>query len=409
MGLRAFEEEATEDDVKVMQAQLRDALRVGAVGFTTSRTPLHLTPDGDPVASLLATWDEVAALVEVLGEEKTGLFELAQGPDAQSEDPAVHGPYFARLRDLAVSTGVPITFGTLPVRPRFKALLACIDETIAAGGRMFGQSHSRGVSSVLSFRTELPFDRLPEWAAVRQLPLAEQRQALSDPEVRRRLIHVADGGDYGAVIGAEPRRPDYELLTVFDTPLPPHRTVGALAAERGVHPVELMIDLALASDFNQFFIQNFAKYHDEDIVEIMGQPGMVMTFSDSGAHVSQIMDTSIQTHLLGYWVRARQAFTLEQAVNMMTKRVADSWGFTDRGEIREGAIADINVFDPATVGPAMPTLEHDLPGGAKRLKQYATGFKATVVAGSVVLADGEHTGVLPGRLLRGHRGEVGAS
>jgi N-acyl-D-amino-acid deacylase len=139
----------------------------------------------------------------------------------------------------------------------------------------------------------------------------------------------------------------------------------------------------------------------EDLKAVMKHPRTVMTFSDSGAHVSQIVDCSIQTHLLAHWVRDRQDFTLEEAVRMLTLVPAMAWEFADRGLVREGLVADLNVFDPDRVGPAMPTLEHDLPGGARRLIQRATGFRATVVGGQVVLRDGEHTGALPGALLRG--------
>jgi N-acyl-D-aspartate/D-glutamate deacylase len=353
------------------------------------------------VASRLASWQEVSQLVDVLGKEGTGTFELAQGPDAQAADPATRTAYFRTLEDLAVSTGVPVTFGTLPVRSRLWDALGCIDATTAAGGRMFGQSHSRGISSVLSFRTSLAFDALPEWQSVRRLPWPEQKDALLDASVRRSLVEAAHRGAYGANVGAEPRRPDFHLIKLFDNPLPPHRSVADAAAERGIDPVELMIDLAVASDFDQLFVQPFADYHDEDIVAVMRHPGTVMTFSDSGAHVSQIMDSSIQTHLLAYWVRERGEFTLADAVHMMTKRAADAWGFRDRGLVREGYVADLNVIDPSTVGPAMPTVEHDLPGGARRLEQRASGIKATIVAGQTVLLDGEHTGALPGRLLRG--------
>jgi N-acyl-D-aspartate/D-glutamate deacylase len=126
-----------------------------------------------------------------------------------------------------------------------------------------------------------------------------------------------------------------------------------------------------------------------------------VTFSDSGAHVSQIMDASLQTHLLSHWVREKQAFTLEQAVRMLSFDNATHWGFADRGLIREGMAADLVVFDPETVGPTMPDVVNDLPAGARRLIQRAHGFAATVVNGDVVLRDGQHTGALPGRLLRG--------
>jgi N-acyl-D-aspartate/D-glutamate deacylase len=126
-----------------------------------------------------------------------------------------------------------------------------------------------------------------------------------------------------------------------------------------------------------------------------------MAFSDSGAHVSQMSDSSIQTHLLAHWVRACQDFTLEEAIRMLTLAPARAWGFHDRGLVREGLVADLNVLDPGTVGPAMPTVVHDLPAGERRIKQTAVGFLATLVSGQVVHLRGEHTGALPGRLIRG--------
>ena len=149
----------------------------------------------------------------------------------------------------------------------------------------------------------------------------------------------------------------------------------------------------------QFDISTVPK-SDEEALATLRHPRTVMTFSDSGAHVSLIMDSSIHTHLLAYWVRERQAFTLEEAVKMITLTPAMAWGFVDRGMVRQGCIADINIFDPATIAPQIPTIEHDLPTGARRLKQKSDGIMATVIAGKVAFQNGEHTGALGGKLLR---------
>jgi N-acyl-D-aspartate/D-glutamate deacylase len=374
-------------------------LKAGAIGFTTSRSSAHETSDNRPVASRLADWSEVRHLVRVMGEMGAGVFELANEPAVSSPDETVLAEYFGRLRDLAVETGVPITFGVLG--HRLKAYFDLLDSTAKAGGRMFGMSHSRGVTNLLSFRTRLPFDVLPEWKALRARPLAEQKQALMDPVKRQRLIHEAHHGDYGNPIGAEPRKANFNAIRIIDQPTPPNPVLGEVAAAQGKDPVDLMIQLSLDADFNQFFSQPLTSPDDEVVLASMKHPRTAMTFSDSGAHVSQILDASIQTHLLAYWVRERQAFTLEDAVRMITLAPARGWGFHDRGLIREGMVADLNVFDPARVGPDMPTVATDLPGGAKRLKQTASGFLATIVAGEIVLRDGVHTGRLPGRLLRG--------
>ena len=405
MGERAFDQLATDEDLVKMEREVRDALRAGAIGFTTSRSPSHETPDRRPVASRVANWDEVRRLVGVMGDLGAGIFEIA-GEAVGRTDADLDGlkDYHRRLRDLAVDTGVPVTWGLFSRREApgiWRHYIDLLEETAKAGGRMFAQVHSRALSVVLSFRTNLPFDRLPVWRDLRALPLAEQKARLRDPEMRTKLVEAARERDQRKPIGAEPRLTSYEWIFVMDTPGGPHASVASIARERNVDPVEAMIDLALEKDLDRFFLQPIANHDQDHALELMKHPRTVVTFSDSGAHVSQIMDASLQTHLLSHWVREKQAFTLEQAVRMLSFDNATQWGFADRGLIREGMAADLVVFDPETVGPTMPDVVNDLPAGARRLIQRARGFAATVVNGEVVLRDGQHTGALPGRLLRG--------
>jgi len=402
MGERAFEKEASEDDLRAMERELRDAIRAGAIGFTTSRSPSHETPDRRPVASRLASWDEVRRLVGVMGDMNAGVFELAG--ERAGGDPDRLRDYHVRLRDLAVETGRPITWGLFSRREEpdlWRTYLALLEETAARGGRMFAQVHSRALAVVLSFKTTLPFDRLPVWRELRALPLEQQTQRLRDPELRRRLVEAARERDERRPIGAEARPASYEWIFVMDTAEGPHRSVATVARERGIDPVEAIIDLALEKDLDRFFLQPIANENQDHALELMKHPRTVVTFSDSGAHVSQIMDASLQTHLLSHWVRAKQAISLEQAVRMLSFEPATHWGFLDRGLIREGMAADLLVFDPETISPEMPEVVRDLPAGARRLTQRARGIAATVVNGEVVLRDGKPTGALPGRLLRG--------
>ena len=404
MGERAFQAAATEDDLRAMERELRDALRAGAMGFTTSRSPAHETPDARPVASRAASWDEVRRLVGVMGDLNAGIFELAgEGVDRAPGDPGLR-EYHERLRDLAVATGRPITFGVFSRRgvpDVWRKYLALLDETAAMGGRMFAQVHSRSLSALLSFKTQTPFDRLPVWKEIRALPMAEQERKLRDPELRRRLIEASGARDSRRAVGTEARPADYDSLLVFDTVEGPHRTVAEVARERGQHPAETMIELALDKGMDCFFLQPIANEDQDFALELMRHPRTVTTFSDSGAHVSQLMDSSLQTHLLAHWVRVKQAFTLEQAVRMLTLVPATLWGFADRGLIREGMAADLVVFDPDTIAAEMPEVVDDLPAGARRLIQRTRGIAATVVNGEVLLRDGKHTGALPGQLLRG--------
>jgi N-acyl-D-aspartate/D-glutamate deacylase len=190
-------------------------------------------------------------------------------------------------------------------------------------------------------------------------------------------------------------------MQVLERPVPPNPAVADAARDRGVDPVTYLIDRSLESDFDQFFVQTNAPFDHDDVARILRHPHTVMAFSDAGAHVSQMSDASLPTHLLAHWVRDRGDFTFEEAIRMLTLAPARAWGFHDRGLLREGLVADCNIIDPTTVAPAMPTVVHDLPAGEKRIDQRATGFLATIVAGQVTQLRGEPTGARSGQLLRG--------
>lgn len=406
MGERAFEEAPGDEDLEAMAAELRDALDAGAVGFTTSRSDNHMTSDDRPVASRLAPWDEVVALVEAMTDQGGGVFELSNESVMASPDPGARAEAMGRLRDLAASTGAPTTFGvtTYGGDDRWRELLELLDTTAGRGGRMFGQSSGKEQGAVFSFETWLPFDRLPEWRELRRLPLDEQAARLRKPEVRQRLVADAHRDPYPPG-GFPSREPDYERIQVLEQMVRPNPTLAEVAREREADPVEVMIDLALEADLDRFFPLITGNADPADVRTILEHPRTVMTFSDSGAHVSQVINSSMHTHLLAYWVRERRAFALEEAIRMITFEPASYWGFGDRGLVREGFVADLNVIDPETVAPELPRVRADLPGGGKRLEQKATGIAATVVRGEVLLRDGEHVGTLPGALVRrGGRG-----
>jgi N-acyl-D-amino-acid deacylase len=405
MGERAFEQESTEDDLDLMKRQLAESLRAGAIGLSTSRSEHHETSDNRPVASRLASWDEVVALVGVLGSVGSGIFEGTDGAMAAA-DPDVRTASLRRMQSLAAQSRVPITFGLVATRSA-GYLLDFLDDAAAVGGRVIAQTHCRGISVLLSLKTKLPFDLLPSWHELRGSPLDEQLLVLGDPERRRPFVEAAIHADYGrwTGVGAQARPPDFDGIRVYEHGLPPNPSVSDVARRRGLHPAEAMIDLCVESRGDQLFIQPSRYPQDEGVLlRALRHPRAVMTFSDSGAHLSQIADSSIHTHLLGYWVRDRQEFTLEEAVRMVTLAPALAWGFHDRGLLREGMAADVNVFDPETVGPAVPTLVDDLPAGGRRLDQRSQGFLATLVNGRVTISDGETTGETPGRLLRRRSG-----
>lgn len=402
MGQRAFTDEATEDDLTGMVRQVKEAMAAGAIGFSTTRSVNHQTSDDKPVASRLATWHEFETLVKAMG---TGLVEIAGEPTGAESAEA--RKFYEDLATLAIESGRPMTFGLFNRRARpggWRSTFDIIERTARRGGRMFAQVHSRALSVLLSFETQLPFDKWDVWREMRALPLADQKKALLDPETRRRLVEVASRPYEGPVVrGTEARPPEWDWIFVLDKMQGPHISMADLARQRNTHPVELMIDLALERDMKFFMIQPIANENQAEALELMKHPRSVVTFSDSGAHVSQIMDSSLQTHLLSHWVRDKQAFTLEEAVKLITCDTATQFGFHDRGLIREGMAADLVVFDAATVGPRMPEVVTDLPAGAKRLRQKCDGMHATIVNGQVLLRDNEPTGALPGKLLRKKR------
>ena len=402
MGERAFADAASEDDVRQMQQLVKQAMHSGAIGFSTSRTFNHLTADDRPVASRLAEWDEVRAIVNAVGETGKGLFEIAG--EAPGRDPERIAEYHGRLRDLAVESGVPQTWGMFSVRAApdlWRPYFDLLDETAAAGGRMFAQVHSRALSSLLSFESNTPFDSWEYWSQFRQLPLAEQAAKMRNPEIITKLVEVASREYTGPrIVGAEARPPEWDYIYPMDDMVYDKPSMAELARAKGVHPVELMIDMALQRDLKMFFRQPIANEDQSQVLDMMKHPRSLITFSDSGAHVSQIMDSSLQTHLLSYWVREKQAMTLEDAVKQITYNTATMWGLHDRGLLREGMAADLVVFDPQTIGARMPDVVHDLPAGAKRLKQTADGILNTVVNGEILLSNNEHSGAVPGRLLR---------
>jgi N-acyl-D-aspartate/D-glutamate deacylase len=405
MGQRAFTDEASDDEIGTMAHHVREAIRAGAFGFSSTRSINHMTSDDKPVASRLASWQELEAMVRAMAEVGAGTLEIAGAPAGAANEAALD--YYDRLSALAVETGRPITFGLFSSRhapEAWRRALEIVERVNARGGRFIPQVHSRALNILLSFETQLPFDKWEMWRDMRRLPLAEQKQWLSDAEKRRRLVEIASRPYEGPEVrGTEARPPEWETTYALVDMRGPHPSMAELARRRNTHPVELMIDMALERDMKFFMIFPVANESQSDALELMRHPRSVVTFSDSGAHVSQIMDNSLQTHLLSHWVREQQAFTLEQAVKMITCDNATQFGFHDRGLIREGMAADLAVFDPETIAPRLPEVVCDLPAGAKRLTQKCDGMLATVVNGEVLLRDNQPTGNLPGRLLRKKR------
>ncbi|MCY3885959.1 MAG: amidohydrolase family protein [Gammaproteobacteria bacterium] len=411
MGDRAFTDVASVEETKRMGELVQEAVQAGAIGLSTSRSRNHQTSDHKPVSSRIASWEEVKYLVQNMRSTGAGMFEIAA--EDIGRDPEKLLDYQSRIKELAVDCGCPVTWGMFSSRhipDRWRSFFKLLDEVEEAGGNMFAQVHSRALNVIYTFESNTPFDGWNVWREVRRLPLEEQKAKLRDPEVKAKLVeaasHESERHKERSVIV---RPPNWHWVFAMDEPSGGSKRMDELAAERGISPVELMIDMALESDFKCMFRQPIANENQDDVIEMMKHPKSAVTFSDSGAHVSQIMDSSLQTHIFSHWVREREELTLEQAVAMVTSETASRWGLRDRGLLMPGYAADVVVFDPDSIGPDMPTVERDLPSGAKRLKQTAQGIKSTIVNGEVFLNSNVHTGAQSGKLLRGPLAQNGSS
>ncbi|MBI3196703.1 MAG: amidohydrolase family protein, partial [Rhodospirillales bacterium] len=314
MGKRALSEKATEDDMVRMAAAVKEALRAGAMGFSSSRASTHVTPDDTPVASRIAEWEEIDRIIAAMAELDSGIFQV--GPDIASG--AAHRTFLARLREVALAYKRPIMFGVLATKQGddptgWAYQTKYIDDTVAAGGRMFGQGTTRSINAIFSLKSYLPFDVLPAWRKIRDLPMPEQKRRLADPAVRRELVMAEDRMkprdnvfQGGGAATTDPRKPDYSNLFAMSGVDWDDPTVEQLARARGQHPVEVMIDLSLANE-NQVYVQPLVNESPDDVLGILKHDRTLATFSDSGAHVCQEMGSSLQTHLLSYWVRKRGA------------------------------------------------------------------------------------------------------
>ena len=408
MGERALDQEASEDDLKAMAHSVREAMMAGAMGLSTSRASTHIRPDGGPVASRIGNWHEIEVLVDTMAELNAGIFQI--GPDVSGG--VAQRAFMEELRKIAVGSGRPVMFGTLSTsqgdNPNpWTYQYEWMEEVVAAGARVFGQGTTKSINAIFSAKSYLPFDFLPTWNEIRALSLAEQKVRFQDPELRARLVAEEagmkpKGTDFqgGGAATTDPRKPDYaNIFPMFDIKWD-DPSIADLSKARGQGPVEVMMDLIIENE-DLAFVQPLVNEKPDDVLGMLKNPRTLATFSDSGAHVCQEMGSSLQTHMLSYWVRQREAFTLEEAVRKLTFDNASAWEMHDRGLIRTGMNADIVVFDADTIQPRLPTVETDLPGGARRLVQKADGIAATIVNGAVTLEHGEATGALPGHVIKG--------
>jgi N-acyl-D-aspartate/D-glutamate deacylase len=404
MGTDAVEREATESEVAEMVAVLHDSIIAGGLGLSTTRSSTHMDGDERPVASRLASEDELVALCAAVGEhDGTTLEGIVEGclrgfTDAEAD----------LLGRVSAAANRPINWNVLTVsgRHRDKALHQLLPSQRAreVGGRVIALMMPVHAEMNMSLGTFCALWLIPGWSATLSLPLAEKAAALRDPAFRAEMLAKAKGTPFS-------RLTHFETYYIGDTGSPVNadlegRMVGDVARERGQDPFECLCEIAIADEFRTVLWPTPGDDGDDDWAlrrELWDDPDVILGGSDAGAHLDRMMGSSYPTRFLADCLRGRKLVPLERAVQMMTEIPAQLYGLRQRGRLQAGYHADVFVFDPETVSSGPARRVWDLPGDSLRLTASSTGVRRVLVNGVVTVADGESTGELPGTVLHSGR------
>jgi N-acyl-D-amino-acid deacylase len=407
---------ATPEDAAQMAAIVREAVAAGALGFSTSRTIVHRAINGEPVPGTFAAEDELFAIGRALGELGQGLFELAPA-GAMGEDLAAPAREVDWMRRLSREIRRPITFALNQNdvdKNLWREVLQLVEGAAREGASIRPQVGSRATTLLIGHQTFHPFQFRPSFKALEALPLDERVARLRDPAVKKALLaeeNVFDDPRLMVVLSLIANRLD-KVFPLGDPPdyePGPEQSIAAIAKRSGRDAFDVLYDRLLERDGRELLMLTILGYSDGDLEAVramLEHPSSAFGLGDAGAHCGAICDASMTTFLLTHWARDRKRgpkLPLPFAVRKMTKDTADLYGLGDRGTLAPGKKADVNVVDFDALCLEPPVLVHDLPAGGRRLIQKARGFVATVVSGEVTMRNGEHTGALPGRLIRGAR------
>jgi N-acyl-D-aspartate/D-glutamate deacylase len=405
MGERgARREAATADDIAMMAELAREAIEAGALGFSTSRTLNHRTSKGELTPTLTAEAEELVGIATAIGTTGRGVLQVVSDfADVDAE--------FAIFRRMAEASGRPLSFSLLQARgDSWRRQLDLLTAANAAGVVMTGQVAPRAVGLLLGLQCTLhPFLTNSVYRDIAGLPLAERVRVMRDPGFKARIVaeavarRDADRGP-GRIIDGFDRM--FELADPPDYEPEPAASVASRAHREGRDPVDLAYDLLLADDGRTFLYLPVLNYDDGNLDaagEMLAHPHTVPGLGDGGAHVGTICDASFPTTLFALWGRdrARARLDLPFLVQRHTRDTARTVGLRDRGMLAAGYRADVNVIDFEHLTARRPEMRHDLPAGGKRLVQAADGYVVTLVSGQVTYENGEASGSLPGRLVRG--------
>ncbi len=402
MGDDASEREATPEEVAAMQELVRQSLREGAIGFSTSQLDIHVAEDGREVPSNHASAEEILALSSVLAEFERGALEII--PRSFGEG------YDAKDRELILEmyrvSGRPIELNLLLPTPQnpmsWQQTLEFCREANARGARLHPQFTTNTMGLHLKLSDTFALDEMPAWRDVLTRPEPERSRLLREPEVRERLrADWESEGQRAVVLG-------WDGLEVEDVRDEANRawigkSVEELAAERGADPLDTFFDLSLAEELETSWQVRSSEVAEQFIHQVVKSgiedPNVMAGSSDGGAHLVSFVGADYTTRLLTDWVP--ETLSLEQAVWRLSGMPATVHSLEGRGFLREGAFADVVVFDPERLAAGTPRLVRDFPAETERYVVDAKGYTATIVNGEIVMEEGEASGALPGHVLRG--------
>jgi len=400
MGPASLERLATPDETASMRRMVLEAMEAGAIGFSTSQSSVHIGYKGLPVPSRKADVAEIYELASALGEADKGVIQITVG----------RTPWFKEFEQMARDTGRNVSWTAMLTGMEgpdgHREHLRRSIEILENGAAVYPQVACRPLQTEFQFKSPFSLERIPFFQPVSAADTTGKTLIYQDPEFRRKFREAM--AEDSMVDGeVPPLRRSFRQIVIADCPSRPEleeRGLVDAALELGIDPTDLALDLALETDLEARFRMPLLNDDEDAVEELLRDPHTVLGLSDAGAHASQMYDTCFATHLLGHWVRERQALSLEYAVWMLTARPAEVFGITDRGTLGLGLPADVVVFDPKTVGAGPPVRTYDLPAGADRLISHATGIEAVIVNGTVIRRQNKDvvgaSGSLPGKLLR---------
>jgi N-acyl-D-aspartate/D-glutamate deacylase len=410
MGERgARRDPATAEDNRAMAALAGDAVRAGALGFSTSRTLNHRTSTGDFTPTLKAGEDELTAIAGAMHRVGRSVLQFVLDQASIEED-------LPMMLRVAEKTQCPISFSVTQADKaprRWRQTLDSINAASARGLSITAQIAARPVGLLLGLElSRNPFQTHPSYKAIANLPPAERLARLRQPEVRAAIVRETPTSTDDPLFF----RPNYDKMYLLGDPpdyeQPPENALGPQARRKGCRPEELAYDAMLSDGGRGMLYVPFLNYVDgnlDAVHEMLRDPHSVPGLSDGGAHCGIICDASFPTYLLTHWTRDRkrgEKLSIPFVVAAQSRKTALSVGLRDRGVIAAGYKADINVIDYDRLHLHPPKVHYDLPVGGRRLLQQVDGYDATIVSGVVTRRDGSATGARPGRLVRGARGDL---